>query len=252
MRRRRRTRGTWFPNLGSFASENSSGSGRVFSITLGSADPETIITPLTYDVEFGEDADSEISTSLSDIVGSEYVLQRIVGSLFVYRIPAISAGVDVSPAILFTAGFFVARQNDSAVAPGIDSPVGSASAQERQDNYSPMDSDNIREPWIWRRSWILGAGLNQSNSGAGVPLPASTIDAGSFPCSNVYYGSLRDGPHIDSKVKRRVAQDNRLWLALTAKTWTFPSVPVPEVEVRGYVDYRLYGSLRRARQQSAF
>lgn len=246
--RRRRTKGTWLPNVGTAINEEETYQGRQFTLTLvaGPNNSATAISPLTFDVEFGEDADPSTTTSMADVIGRDYVLQRIVGKLFLERQVAASAGIDPSAAVLVGAGFFVARQNDSGSGGGVDTPIGSASAIERRDNYSVLDADNVREPWIWRRTWILGVGQQKSNVVAGL------FEAGNYPCSNVYYGSVADGPHIDSKVKRRIGQDNRLWFGVSAMPYPAGAAVAANIVVRGNLDYRLFGSIRKARNSSAF
>jgi len=267
--RRRRSRGTWFPTIGTAVGEsNEVANGRQFVITFapGSADMLTAISPVTHDQPFeGDDAPTAPQDfSLADILGSEYVLQRIVGKFFATRrgVTSDTSGTDVNPAVLVGAGFFVARANDAAVGGGIDTPIGSATEAERRDNYSPLEADTVREPWIWRRTWLLGT-ANRGfilNPALGTPTapfsPSNTLtqEKAGFPASTSLYGSVADGPHIDSKVKRRVSQDNRLWLAISAVPWPLGSETsaVDALTVPGYVDFRIFGSLRKAKGSSAF
>lgn len=259
--RKRRTRGTWLPVIGTNIGESTStAAGRAFALNVGGAPINgtgiiTAITPLTFDVPIEGDSAVLGDSSLADIIGSEYVLQRIVGKVFAERISGIDGNDDdPNPAVLFSAGFFVARANDDQVGGGEDTPIGSATEAERTDNYSPLDADTSREPWIWRRTWILGA----AGSIPSVPFPAGTgplINAvRNYPASTALYGSVADGPHIDSRVKRRVSQDNRLFFAVSSCTFPIDSEPVAPVPiiVSGFLDYRLFGSLRKARGSSAF
>lgn len=266
MARRRRSRGIWFPTVGSPASSVDSQinvSGReIITIQPGTNQIATLITELTYDEDQGGDDRQTQDTSLADIIGSEYVLQRIVGKCFLHRVqrPNATTGLDNGPAYLVGAGFFVARQNDPSSGGGQQQPIGSASVAERNDNYSPLEEDTVREPWIWRRTWILGAAGSVITDGGGAgdqSYPA--IIAGfsgypsAYPASTALYGSVADGPHIDSKVKRRVSGDNRLWFAVSAA-----AIPLTVAFdnttsfIAGYLDYRIFGSLRKARQSSAF
>jgi len=265
MRRRRRSRGTWFPTIGTFIDGEDSTSGKQFvlaALTTGAIN--TLITPVTLDrPREGDDIGDD---SLADIVGSEYILLRIVGKLLAYRTVDLAAGAgevafDNAPAVLFGCGFFVARANDASSGGGEDTPIGSASATERNDNYSPLEADTVREPWIWRRTWILGCHGNnvtpQMNGqlyGGATDSPASPQGAFAFPPSTALYGSIADGPHIDSKVKRRIRQDDRLWFAISCCTWPINTAINTERNfgVRGYLDYRMFASLRKARNTSAF
>lgn len=250
MASRRRSRGTWFPTIGSGTTSEpgeSNASGRAFFIdvptdgTIG-----TILTPLTFDspVE-GEDDTAE--KSLSDIIGSEYFLNRIVGKCFATRIPAFADVIgDNSQPVLFGAGFFVARCNDNSSGGGPDTPIGSASAAELRDNYSPLEVDTIREPWIWRRTWLLGS------SGLRAPFATAFLNAGGAPASTMLYGSVADGPHIDAKTKRRVRLDERLFFVVSAVTFPFGLATQSAQRVEGYLDYRIFGQLRRAQNRGVF
>lgn len=261
MARRRRSRGTWFPNIGSqIGALTENFMGRSFSIgaaTNGSI--TTGILPLTFDTPFEGDRVSTGVDSLADIIGSEYVLMRIVGKLFAsYSNPQLDGvGAPGGSPIYFTAGFFVARPNDEAVGGGEDTPIGSATEAERRDNYSPLEVDTVREPWIWRRSWILGvAGGRTSVSSAVSPQAAfSNPNLAAYPQSTALYGSVHDGPHFDSKVKRRVGQDDRLWFAVSTANFPFGATTVVGTTqgiITGALDYRIFGSLRKARNSSAF
>lgn len=254
--RRRRTRGTWFPNIGTANTGEDNPQGRQFQINFpGGSEQQIVFTHLTFDEPRTDDALGASDASLADVIGSEYVLQRIVGKFFANRAAALTlvGGTerDDQPAVLLSAGFFVARANDAGSGGGIESPIGSASAAELRDNYSPLDLDTTREPWIWRRSWMLGsaAGAGAIEVGAGTLASA----ARAFPPSTALCGSVADGPHIDSKVKRRVAQDQRLWFIVAAVPWPIPTVvDTGTLAVQGYLDYRIFGSLRKARNSSAF
>lgn len=254
--RRRRRRGTWFPTIGTDVGGLATVNGRAFALTLATDTISTAVTAVTFDTPFEGDSITPGIDSLADIVGSEYTLQRIVGSVFATRVASLNLGlVDAEAAVLFGAGFFVARAGDASSGAGTSQPIGSGSANELRDNYSPLETDTVREPWIWRRTWILGAaGQNLVNStGTGVALAASGTTA-SFPASTSLYGSVADGPKLDSRVKRVVSQDNRLWFAVSATPFPF-NTPVNEGEtliINGYLDLRIYATLRRARNTSAF
>lgn len=183
-------------------------------------------------------------------------MMRIVGKLFAERKNFAFSGSqdDPDPAVLFGAGFFVARANDLSVGGGSGTPIGSATIQERRDHYSPLDTDTVREPWIWRRTWILGLSgrAPRSSTAVGPDFPTATIFTAHWPASTGLYGSVMDGPHIDSKVKRRIGQDDRLWFAISATPYPLGQNTSGNLNVEGYLDYRLFGALRKARSRSAF
>jgi len=265
---RRRRRGTWLPNIGSAINEiaGASASGREIvtlpQIGAGQADINTIITPLTFDVPQDDDLTDSAEAGMSEIIGNEYVLERIVGKCLLWREDnnVTAAGIAQDPASLVTAGFFVARAADPEAGPGgVNLPIGAGAASSdanTRDNYSPIDLDTIREPWIWRRTWILGLSgaaraASTTSATPTVQTPAEPAPA-YWPCSTALYGSVADGPHIDSQVSRRVSQDNRLWFAVSVTAFPLGRNGTISTTIRGYLDYRLYGSLRKARQQSAF
>jgi len=253
-RRRRRSPGTWFPNVGSAIGETGENiQGRSFTVvTNPTGSIVTGILDLTFDTPFEGDRISTGVDSLSDIIGSEYILKRIVGKIYLHRFRANPENIDNQPPILVGCGFFVARANDQAVGGGEDTPIGSATEAERRDNYSPLEVDTVREPWIWRRTWILGAA---GKYGDDVTSPARVSDQNNaaFPVSTPLYGSVMDGPHIDSRVKRRVGQDDRLWFAVSAMNYPpGQASTIGEIGVLGLLDYRIFGSLVKARNSSAF
>jgi len=263
--RRRRARGTWFPIIGTGKSTAVAAAVRSFEGTFGlaSADPFTLISPVTFDApQEGGTLDND--DSLSDVIGSEYILQRIVGKAYVSRTATLDVnGNDNNLAVLVGIGFFVARANDSASGGGEDTPIGSATAAERQDNYSVFGIKTVREPWIWRRTWILGtAGTNRGITGVANSHVSSVVSlnedprnvVANYPASTALYGSVADGPHIDSRVKRRVSQDNRLFLAVTAQPWPLgqETDAALDMQISGGVELRIFGSLRKARNTSAF
>lgn len=266
MRRRRRSQGTWFPTIGSEISEGVNAAGRAFTLNLGalSQTPLQIVTPLTFDEPTDLDNFITSEKSLTDIIGSEYVLKRIVGKMFINRISQLDInGNDPNPALLCGAGLFVARAGDDVTTGAQERPIGFAvlaSDAQTRENYSPLDNDTMREPWIWRRNWVLGtAGQNLGITGVAnshsSSVGAVTGDSAScYPASTALFGSVADGPHVDSRVRRRVRQDQRLWLAVALTS--FPIAAQTDataiVGIRGYFDYRMFGSLRKARNQSAF
>lgn len=246
----RRSRGTWLPTLGTqLVSENElflSGYGGA----IGNPDPyigppmATDVFPLTTDEPLDGD-DIGNTTRMSEVIGNEYFLDRVVGKFFASYTPSIANGASIGP-ILVCAGMFVARVSEA----NKQVPVGLTNSLTASEEYGPLEWDNIREPWLWRRTWCLGT--HGSGGIAGAP-----GNSGCFPQSTAQYGSVADGPHIDAKTKRRVGQDDRLFLAVsTAYAPLLLDETEGPVETAGtvayYLDYRLHGQLRRARQTGRF
>lgn len=145
-----------------------------------------------------------ITETLSDLEGSAYRLRRIVGKIFVQ--PAQIGGAldpDQSTSFLVTAGFIILRVDaNGAVLAGSATP------------YDVQALDSARDPWIWRRSWMVSnlEGIIAINAAA--PNTKQLV----FPTSNVqgYGGGVADGPHIDAKTARVVADEERLFLVVSA------------------------------------
>lgn len=252
-RRKRRNRGTWLPTLGTQMSEDDSylsGFGFGIGAPVDTTTISTIVYPITADSPTYQGDSVGQNTTMAEVIGNEYFLDRIVGKLFLMYEPARDvSGNTVNGPVLVASGFFVARADDNNPL----TPIGAGSAQEVRDNYSPLDLDTIREPWIWRRAWMLGTSGN-ARLGGGISL-STNWDEGAFPSSNTLCGSVLDGPHIDAKTKRRVGQEDRLWwaLAVARPIQLFTSgTPTTNGEVKGYLDYRLHGQLRRARPDGRF
>jgi len=74
--------------------EYSSSSSCPPSPTEAHSPTQQIILPLTFD-SIQEDEADEINTSLSDLVGSEYVLRRIVGDVFLARDTSFNQGANL-------------------------------------------------------------------------------------------------------------------------------------------------------------
>jgi len=257
MRRKRRKTGTWFPLLGT--PETGQPSALTFQLAVDTAingDATVGIIPITYDYpQEGQALQSEVDT-LSEIVGNEYIIKRILGNVVVtndsrWNGTLFSGAAD---AILVTAGFFVARAGSDTQGPlGADAPIGYGADTTSSDleQYSPGCAATAREPWMWRRTWVLGnakrwqlaitAGGNTNN---GVPFAAA-------PASNVE-GSHGHGTSIDIKSRRRVRLDERLFFAVEARN--LPLGVNSTLSSSAYValTIRMFGSLVKARNSGAF
>lgn len=264
MAKRRRSKGTWFPTLGILAG------GEVNPISLTGIDGEssvldngqvyTRIHVLTFDAP---DEGFEATSTLADIVGSEYLLRRVVG-----KFHAVYSGDATSPLYAkVSLGLFVARasggnETDSQIpigAPAANWAAGtSAENTEGAENYSPLAERTMREPWLFRRTWMLA----NSNHASTSTNPGSTTGTAKlaalawevFPPSTAGYGSVLDGPHIDAKTLRKVGQDDRLYMAVSTARWPLggASGGGPQGNIVYHFDYRMFASLRKARQVGRF
>lgn len=243
MRRRRRTKYTWLPVIGT-ALEGAGGFidkwGRDF-IVSGSTDGAGLVVPLTADLPRNEDIVSADEGVLSDAIGQEWFLKRLVGKCFVHFD---NPGAAQASIIKVTAGFFVARADaGTATVPiGATATWAAGFAPTVYNAYDPEANATIREPWIWRRTWLLGN-------------PAIVTDTnwpkGIFPAHNAGFSSSLDGPHIDAKTARRISNDDRLWFAASCCTLPLGDA-VGFADASIHLDLRILGALRKAHNRGVF
>lgn len=269
MRRRRRRKVFWFPNLGTVgpaAEPDDDDYGLWIQLQLDSAQSTSsiFITDLTFDRPIEEDEQSA-QLRLSSVVGGEYLLRRIVGNCFVSReVRTAGAEPGFSPPIVATAGFFVARSEDSSNEDiGNAAPIGAESTTERRENYSPGSVSTVREPWIWRKRWILGNYLPGTSN---FLITSDRSGLMSYPPNNALYPSSRSDQTIDAKTIRRVSNDDRLWFIIAARAlntgeWIgegaspfAPATGTPQeiVRIKCHLDYRLLGHMTRVRGKGTF
>jgi len=247
MRRRRKV--NWFPTLGTNLGEDVSElAGQAFFLPVNDNGTQSLgIFPVTFDSPQDETNVAGGDTPLVNIVGSEYILKRLVGKCHLGLYQQSSSQV-IPEAVLIGCGFFVARAEDT---PNQAAPVGAATEGDLQkfDNYSPLAKKAIREPWIWRRTTILGTyGIPRTRSA-----PNEVYPGDAYPPSNALLSGLGDGPHFDAKSARRVGNDDRLWFAVAAMNWPPGDVFQGQShEVQGYLDLRILGSLVKAHNRSTF
>ena len=151
--------GTWFPTLGTEWAADGGGLSwfdagftlNTLSLNENKANGSNgVVIPVTKD--FTQLPSSNFGTITGaglrdEVEGQSWLLKRLVGNIFCQYVNA-DGNSDPSQfwrQALVTAGFFVSRNIDSIQGePDLD-----------YDEYDPMFLDNITNPWIWRRSWIL-------------------------------------------------------------------------------------------------
>lgn len=254
MRRRRKSGGTWFPILGN-TWQSGDDEYKTASFSLAT-DPVPLTRalgpsfngpiPVTKDYTL-EPTDTSAASTLQDFVqGQDWLLQRLVGKLHIGAKTSAEAGSSASAAwkyIEVAAGFFVGRAQDD------DQNFADLFIDECDVNAS----NNIQNPWIWRRTWIL---RNPANTFAAST--ATSFFEGDFPIANAAYGSIIDGPHIDSRVKRRIRREERLWFIMQTNGWDGERSSVTGAAgavqpfAQAHLDLRIFGSLRKGKNSSAF
>lgn len=245
MRRKRTRKYTWMPILGGLGTPaGASGENTSFFadelVPFANGTVAQYVTPIVPDETEQPDPALAGSQSLRDLTeGQDWFLKRIVGKL---QIACSQSGADAFPTawpnVIVGAAFFVARAND-------DNPN---ELDMTSDEVDPLNAFNTRQPWIWRRTWIL-SNLGQASGGA------TNVHYG--PMDNSQFGSALDGPHIDAKTARRIRKEERLWFTISAIGFDrAPGAPVTvEFEyttVSFTLDYRILGQMRKSTNRSTF
>lgn len=140
--------------------------------------------------------------SLSDYEQSGYRLQRVVGKFCVGSARYEDQQTPQVACVAVAMGLIILK---------VSTTNGLALlAAANPGNYSPLRTSNQRDPWIWRRTWFLSNDLGQDwnapdNSGWAT-----------FPLNNADFGSVMDGPHVDTTVRRRVGPEERLVMVVSS------------------------------------
>lgn len=242
MRKRRRTRYTWLLNTGTVgpaADTAAATNGREFLISVPANGTTAVsIVDLLNDTPSEDTVIAATTLSMGASTQNEYFIKRIVGKFFA----ALDNNVSGRAGCYTGLGIFIARAGDPEDFAGAENlPIGSATAAVQRANYAPNALDNIREPWIWRRTWVLTQ-----------PGVAGGVADEHFPLSTAGYGSVADGPHIDAKTARRVRDGERLWAVVSACNWPINTTGANANQLRATLDYRILGASRKAHNRSAF
>lgn len=251
-KRRRRT-GTWLPVHGTLIDNNSTvgqqanfiqffvpdvsiGPGaltRVFSAALLTDAPDPALSAgatgiTTYQLE-------QLSSSQS----YGYLLQRVVGNLFCsaqFNSNIRTPDAKIPSLVLYTAGLMVRRVDQEAP----EAPVVGAFGTD------PQAIENIRDPWMWRRSWIF-ASNSKPDLSAGIVSndDAAAMFIQSFGVANDGTTGLYGTSTVDVKSKRRVTQEERLFLDVGVRALGIASGSSDtfKVDVMGVFDFRAFGKI---------
>lgn len=238
---RRKRKVTWFPNLGTiwdggeFQFHDSSLSGGTQAAQAqraqgSSLDVYAVIPDFTVFTDGGTD-----HTLRDDVEGQTWALERIVGRCHV-EVDASQGPDDQTDhnsfwaSIQVAAGFFIARASDSDQS----LPEGTV------DDIDPLLAGNTQNPWIWRKTWILA---NEQSFDVGAPATSNAV-------------IVPDGGYIDSKVRRYIPREHRLWFAISCVGWHGTQIQVvgggQQPRAIYNLDCRVLGGMRRARNVSSF
>jgi len=219
MRRRRTNRSTWFPTLGTSIGDDYAVTPVIYfdgvsvGDTVGSPSASALVNDETHQPE-------ATGISLRDAVeGQTYRCDRIVGNIFAgWR----DLGVEGASDVIACAALVVLPVDDETQSPELT-----------EAEYAPLASENSAQPWMWRRTWLLGSGTSE------------------MPSSNINYGTAVGGPFVDTKgVKRIIQREQRLFL-VTQVMKVDPSAE-PGVAVDWRIDLRVLGQMVRKKNHSTF
>lgn len=234
----------------------------VLNIVAGSNAPVGGVLPVLMDEPQEPDTFTP-DVPMSYFAANEYSIRRIVGKCFVasralFKTTSQGNLNSSSPLFLVTSGLFIARagaEDISATNP--DTPIGWAT--EGLYDYNPDIPNAIREPWIWRRQWIIGNSAISQQLWQNMtvdPVTSTPILAFDQPNNNWIGRAVADGPHIDAKTRRRVGNDDRLWWTVFAQNWPRDSDATNDftenVDIDCHLDIRVFGALRKARNRGNF
>jgi len=237
--KRRKPRVTWLPIFGETATVAGEGGGTnqagglTFSVLHTDADAGIIYdaAPLTFDSPGSPAAQQDLgleTRTLQDFVqGTTYRLRRIVGKAFCAVARADGADPTDIWAVDCAFGFMVCRVDDTG-APQTD--FG---------EVNPLFQDSMEDPWIWRRRWILGTGTSALTASNDL-VPLSRMP----PNNCVGYGSVMDGPHIDTKVARVIGVQERLFGVFASRVIASADPITQPVFTQLFLDYRILASMR--------
>lgn len=192
---------------------------------------------------FPDQGQAANTVTLRDFVeGQDWFLKRIVGKLAIACCTRSTAtdGDTSWPNVLVGAGFFVAKAEDN------NPEQPDLEVQE----YDPLGSENVRQPWIWRRTYVLTDSNITTPGGNPTRYPV-------FTTNNLLLASGLDGPHIDAKTARRIRREERLWFVTTMTPFHYASdsggsVSASTMQVSVNLDYRILGAMRRSTNRSTF
>lgn len=239
--RRRKPRVVWLPNTeaNGFGETNTIYNTGQIAITgtgiggaLVSGDANCAEFPVVTD---GIQSDPlQPTSSLSDIENSGYRLRRIVGKIYCFHSVSVNA-----PAFTFVTAGLIIRRTDPVTGGSL---AAIASAVAPFPLIHPGFTTNQGDPWIWRRTWLLGnrpPGFTELADGSS-PNFIDAAPARNF--ADAYPGGISEGPHVDQKTARIVGPEERLFLDVGAVVFT--GAPATSLGVSVAFELRALGSMR--------
>lgn len=210
--RRRPKRVVWLPNTTENNSTFITGS---VTVPAAAITPSTTIHALTvdYPAEAIQAAGPQ-PPSVADYVQSGFRIERIVGKFFAGMQQGVGAAQATYPqGAVLALGLIVLR---------VDELNGAPLRALTPNEYSPLVDDNERDPFFFRRSWLLGNGF---------AVPAPVIPWAYAPRTTMEFGSALDGPHIDTMTRRVVRTEERVFAIVSAMN------PGDAADLAGTINY---------------
>lgn len=220
-RKRRKFNGIWLPTAGIDG----------WSLSIPE-DGDFAGTPVSFNIVDGNIPWNENTTFAAGILGSSsfanypgglavasrmgFLSKRIVGQVFV-SVPTKSTTTVAT--VLVAAGIFVDRADNDGNFQNIRA-------------WNPLESATSQKRWLWQRSWMLQNPAYDSSTD-GVP---------DYPHTNVEYGDIRSGCHIDVKTKARVAYEEQLRFTVQGIAVTQVGSPAEgSLQIEGHCHLRCFG-----------
>lgn len=241
MRRRTRPKVVWLPNTeaNGFGTTDTIYNAGVFDTGGGaSGDSGSIEFPIVTD---GIQSDPlQPTSSLADIEDSGYRLRRIVGKIYVFH--GQSAGA--ASFTFVTAGLIIRRVDPTTGA----SLAATASAVQPFPLIAPGFTTNQGDPWIWRRTWLLGTrnlvAPATALAGLGTQGGEQIDSAPPRNFGDAYPGGIAEGPHVDQKTARIVGPEERLFLDVSATVFAEGPTGVVPSAIGVAFELRVLASMR--------
>jgi len=243
MRRKRRNRYTWFPQLGTSYGIETQLDSTAFEVqdAIESGSVEGILStpsaiPLLPDQD--ETGDSAAGSLRDKVEGKDYILKRVVGKTWggLNQNPPDAPNLIVPQRIIFCLAFAVLPVKDDDF-----TPEGST------DDYGPLYSQNTNKPWMWRRTWVWYNNLGVDPSVLEATNPQYT---GPTNILNTAAGVM-DAGHIDIKVSRRVRKNERIFAIVQWQLLSTGGGDTTQVSYMHWgIDLRYLGAMRRAQNKS--
>lgn len=233
MRRRRGRRATWFPviGVGTTPGEQITLDSVEYTVdVLGTANVDArVVIP---DGSAYLDTDVTQDHTLRDYVeGQTCIIERIVGKI-------VWQAFQFSPPNEDTTAGAIACCTAFAVLPAGRDGTPDIPSNE----YDPFLTNNSAQPWLWRRTWVLGNNLAETDVGVGFY---------TNPASNEFFASVADGPHIDTKgTKRAIRREQRLYQINSVRGMT--DVSSMDGAARCTTDLRVIGRMVKSTNRSTF